>query len=314
MIEKIISLESANPIDFFGTNNSNFEIIKNFFPKIIVNARGTQLSVKGDEKEINIFEKKIKELINHCCKYNSLNPSNLKRIIMEGEDDIKDYEQESIILFGNSGKIIKARTPNQKRLKESSLKNDLMFAIGPAGSGKTYTAIAIAVRALKNKEVRKIVLSRPAVEAGESLGFLPGDMKEKIDPYLQPLYDALNDMIPPKKLEEYIENSVIQIAPLAYMRGRTLNEAFVILDEAQNTTHNQMKMFLTRMGIGTKFVITGDISQIDLKRKSDSGLTHALKILKHIKGIDIIEFNKEDIVRHKLVKDIVEAYSKEENK
>lgn len=314
MIEKIISLESANPIDFFGTNNSNFEIIKNFFPKIIVNARGTQLSVKGDEKEINIFEKKIKELINHCCKYNSLNPSNLKRIIMEGEDDIKDYEQESIILFGNSGKIIKARTPNQKRLKESSLKNDLMFAIGPAGSGKTYTAIAIAVRALKNKEVRKIVLSRPAVEAGESLGFLPGDMKEKIEPYLQPLYDALNDMIPPKKLEEYIENSVIQIAPLAYMRGRTLNEAFVILDEAQNTTHNQMKMFLTRMGIGTKFVITGDISQIDLKRKSDSGLTHALKILKHIKGIDIIEFNKEDIVRHKLVKDIVEAYSKEENK
>lgn len=314
MIEKIISLESANPIDFFGTNNSNFEIIKNFFPKIIVNARGTQLSVKGDEKEINIFEKKIKELINHCCKYNSLNPSNLKRIIMEGEDDIKDYEQESIILFGNSGKSIKARTPNQKRLKESSLKNDLMFAIGPAGSGKTYTAIAIAVRALKNKEVRKIVLSRPAVEAGESLGFLPGDMKEKIDPYLQPLYDALNDMIPPKKLEEYIENSVIQIAPLAYMRGRTLNEAFVILDEAQNTTHNQMKMFLTRMGIGTKFVITGDISQIDLKRKSDSGLTHALKILKHIKGIDIIEFNKEDIVRHKLVKDIVEAYSKEENK
>lgn len=241
-----------------------------------------------------------------------LTVANLKRIILEDHVVADPEDTESVILYGNAGKAIRARTSNQRKLVELARTNDLLFATGPAGSGKTYTAIALAVRALRNREVKRIVLSRPAVEAGENLGFLPGDMKEKVDPYLQPLYDALSDMIPPKKLEEYLESEIIQIAPLAYMRGRTLNDSFVILDEAQNTTRNQLKMFLTRMGISAKFVITGDMSQIDLPRRGDSGLIHAFKILKDIKGIAFVEFNSDDIVRHRLVKDIVKAYNEEQ--
>ncbi len=241
-----------------------------------------------------------------------LTVANLKRIILEDNQVTDPEDAESVILFGHAGKAIRARTTNQRTLIELARANDLLFATGPAGSGKTYTAIALAVKALRNREVKRIVLSRPAVEAGENLGFLPGDMKEKVDPYLQPLYDALSDMIPPKKLEEYLESEIIQIAPLAYMRGRTLNDSFVILDEAQNTTRNQLKMFLTRMGVSAKFVITGDMSQIDLPRRNDSGLIHAFKILKDIKGIAFVEFNSDDIVRHRLVKDIVKAYQKED--
>ena len=243
-----------------------------------------------------------------------LTVANLKRILLE--DNVLENPEDlaSVILFGNSGKAIRARTPNQRKLVELARDNDLLFATGPAGSGKTYTAIALAVKALRNREVKRIILSRPAVEAGESLGFLPGDLKEKVDPYLQPLYDALSDMIPPKKLEDYLATDIIQIAPLAYMRGRTLNDAFVILDEAQNTTRNQLKMFLTRMGVSAKFVITGDMSQIDLPRKSDSGLTHAFKILHKIRGIAFVEFDAGDIIRHRLVKEIVKAYEKEGEK
>ena len=249
----------------------------------------------------------------HYHRYNMLTVANLKRIILEDNLVADPEDADSVILYGNAGKAIRARTVNQRKLVEFARTNDLLFATGPAGSGKTYTAIALAVRALRNREVKRIVLSRPAVEAGESLGFLPGDMKEKVDPYLQPLYDALSDMIPPKKLEEYLESEVIQIAPLAYMRGRTLNDSFVILDEAQNTTRNQLKIFLTRMGVSAKFVITGDMSQIDLPRRSDSGLAHAFNILKDIKGIAFVEFSSEDIVRHRLVKEIVKAYNEEKD-
>ena len=275
---------------------------------------------KGEEKEvetilpthIEILNTKIIALLEHYHRYNMLTVANLKRIILEDHVVADPEDTESVILYGNAGKAIRARTSNQRKLVELAKTNDLLFATGPAGSGKTYTAIALAVRALRNREVKRIVLSRPAVEAGENLGFLPGDMKEKVDPYLQPLYDALSDMIPPKKLEEYLESEIIQIAPLAYMRGRTLNDSFVILDEAQNTTRNQLKMFLTRMGISAKFVITGDMSQIDLPRRGDSGLIHAFKILKDIKGIAFVEFNSDDIVRHRLVKDIVKAYNEEQ--
>lgn len=314
MIEKRISIGNIDPIDFYGVNNSKFNILKDYFPKLKVVARGDEIILQGDESDIEILSSKIEALLEHYHRYNMLTVANLKRIILE-DNIVEDPEDaESVILFGNSGKAIRARTPNQRKLIDLARNNDLLFATGPAGSGKTYTAIALAVKALRNKEVKRIVLSRPAVEAGESLGFLPGDMKEKVDPYLQPLYDALSDMIPPKKLEEYLETEVIEIAPLAYMRGRTLNDSFVILDEAQNTTRNQLKMFLTRMGVSAKFVVTGDMSQIDLPRKGDSGLTHAFKILKDIKGIAFVEFSYEDIVRHRLVKDIVRAYGDEEEK
>ena len=267
---------------------------------------------QGEINDIEILNTKIIALLEHYHRYNMLTVANLKRIILEDHVVADPEDTESVILYGNAGKAIRARTSNQRKLVELARTNDLLFATGPAGSGKTYTAIALAVRALRNREVKRIVLSRPAVEAGENLGFLPGDMKEKVDPYLQPLYDALSDMIPPKKLEEYLESEIIQIAPLAYMRGRTLNDSFVILDEAQNTTRNQLKMFLTRMGISAKFVITGDMSQIDLPRRGDSGLIHAFKILKDIKGIAFVEFNSDDIVRHRLVKDIVKAYNEEQ--
>jgi phosphate starvation-inducible PhoH-like protein len=306
MIEKIILIENADPVIFYGANNANIHLIKDLFPKIKIIARGNAIKVIGEESEIACFEEIILSLEKYCTKHNSLS----EEVII---DHIKgkaptESKQNHLIIYGINGKPIIARTPNQKKLVKDFESHDLLFAIGPAGSGKTYTAIALAVRALKNKEIRKIILSRPAVEAGEKLGFLPGDMKEKIDPYLQPLYDALQDMIPNSKLKDFLENGTIQIAPLAFMRGRTLNDAFIILDEAQNTTTQQIKMFLTRMGLNSKIVVTGDMSQIDLPPHQRSGLVEALQILKDVKGIAKIEFNVKDIVRHKLVSQIVEAY------
>ena len=315
MIEKSISLGVIDPLEFYGINNSKLVILKEMFPKLKIVGRGNEIFASGEEKTLDLFEKKVNLLIQHYNQYNVLTLSNIKRIVLENTPEIQDPDDpKSVILFGNSGKIIRARTANQRKLVEKSAKNDMVFAVGPAGSGKTYTAIALAVKALRNSEVKKIILSRPAVEAGENLGFLPGDLKEKIDPYLQPLYDALLDMIPPRKLADYLEAEIIQIAPLAYMRGRTLNEAFVILDEAQNTTTKQLKMFLTRMGTSGKFMITGDITQIDLPRKQQSGLIQAFRILKDIKGIAMVEFDKSDIIRHRLVKEIVSAYEIEDER
>ena len=314
MIEKRISIGNIDPVDFYGVNNSKFNLLKAYFPKLKITARGDELILQGEINDIELLSNKVNALLEHYHRYNMLTVANLKRIILEDNVIADPEDAESVILFGNAGKAIRARTPNQQKLVELAKTNDLLFAIGPAGSGKTYTAIALAVKARRNREIKRIVLSRPAVEAGESLGFLPGDMKEKVDPYLQPLYDALSDMIPPKKLEEYLESEVIQIAPLAYMRGRTLNDSFVLLDEAQNTTRNQLKMFLTRMGVSAKFVITGDMSQIDLPKRSESGLIHAFEILKDIKGIAFVEFDSKDIVRHRLVKEIVKAYGQEEKR
>ncbi|GHT11319.1 phosphate starvation protein PhoH [Bacteroidia bacterium] len=315
MIERIIILDGADPVIFFGTNNSNMQLIKSLYPKLRIVARGNVIKVIGDELELAGFEEKIREMEKHCLEFNLLNEEAIIRIV-KSKNDLSNVspKQENLIIYGMNGRPIQARTENQQKLVEAYNDNDMLFAIGPAGSGKTYTAIALAVKALKNKEVKKIILSRPAVEAGEKLGFLPGDMKDKIDPYLQPLYDALEDMIPVAKLKEYIENKVIQIAPLAFMRGRTLNDAVIILDEAQNTSIQQIKMFLTRMGMNAKMIITGDITQIDLPPSQTSGLIHALRVLKHIPGIAQIEFNKKDIVRHKLVQRIVEAYEKENKK
>ncbi len=312
MIERVIILDGADPVIFFGTNNSNIQLIKSLYPKLRIVARGNVMKVIGDELELVAFEEKIRELEKHTQEYNLLNEEIILKIIKGGNENGSMPKQDNLIIYGMNGKPIIARTENQQKLVEAFDKNDMLFAIGPAGSGKTYTAIALAVKALKNKEVRKIILSRPAVEAGEKLGFLPGDMKEKIDPYLQPLYDALEDMIPVAKLKEHLENKVIQIAPLAFMRGRTLSDAVIILDEAQNTTTHQIKMFLTRMGMNAKMIITGDITQIDLPPSQTSGLIHAMHILKHVPGIGHIEFNKKDIVRHKLVQRIVEAYEKHE--
>ncbi|MDR1756387.1 MAG: PhoH family protein [Culturomica sp.] len=311
MTERRISIGNIDPIDFYGINNSKFNLLKEYFPKLKLIARGDEIILQGEEKEIELLAVKLDALLEHYHRYNMLTVANLKRIILEDHQVEDPEDPDSVILFGNSGKAIRARTANQRKLVELAGSNDLLFATGPAGSGKTYTAIALAVRALRNREVKRIILSRPAVEAGENLGFLPGDLKEKVDPYLQPLYDALADMIPPKKLEDYLATDIIQIAPLAYMRGRTLNDAFVILDEAQNTTRNQLKMFLTRMGVSAKFVVTGDMSQIDLPRKSDSGLIHAFRILHGIPGIALVEFDESDIIRHKLVKAIVKAYDRE---
>lgn len=311
-MDKQIILEGIDPLEFFGINNTKIDLIASFFPKIKIIARGNSLTIQGEDTEIKIFEKKFAFILDHYVQFNILTPDIIREILSSGISALEEngLADKDIIVFGNNGKPVRARTPNQRVLLDESMKNDLLFAIGPAGTGKTYTAIALAVRALKNKEIKKIILSRPAVEAGENLGFLPGDLKEKIDPYLQPLYDALQDMIPAKKLEEFVKDGTIQIAPLAFMRGRTLSNAFVILDEAQNTTVNQLKMFLTRMGLNAKFIVTGDVTQIDLPRKSQSGLIHALKILNKIKSISVIEFDKKDIVRHRLVRDIVDAYEK----
>ena len=312
MIERIYILESVDPVIFYGVNNSNMQLIKTLFPKLRIVARGNVMKVIGDEDESELFLKKIREVEKYCEEFNSLSEDVILDIIKgKGPTVVK---QENLIIHGMNGKPITARTENQQLLVKAFENNDLVFATGPAGSGKTFVALALAVKALKNKEVRKIILSRPAVEAGEKLGFLPGEMKDKLDPYLQPLYDALQDMIPAAKLKEYMENNVIQIAPLAFMRGRTLNDAVIILDEAQNTTTHQIKMFLTRLGMNAKMIVTGDVTQIDLPPSTTSGLIQAMQILKGVNGIGKIEFTKKDIVRHKLVQRIVEAYDKFDDK
>jgi phosphate starvation-inducible PhoH-like protein len=310
MIEKTIYLEGIDPLTFYGTNNKNLDKLKSSFPKLRIIARGVEMKVIGDHSGIGRFEDDIDRLLEFVQQKNQLSEEDIENILTKkaGIGTATDLKDEEIIVYGNQGKAIQAKTVNQKRLIFEYGQNDLIFAIGPAGTGKTYTAIALAVRALKNKEVKRVILTRPAVEAGEKLGFLPGDLKQKLDPYLQPLYDALGDMIPHKKLESYIEEGIVEIAPLAYMRGRTLGDAFVILDEGQNTTVNQLKMFLTRMGKNAKFIVTGDITQIDLPERRLSGLIMALKLLSGIKGISVIEFDTRDIVRHRLVKHIVHAY------
>ena len=312
MIEKHIVLEDIDPVIFYGVNNANMQMIQALYPKLRIVARGNVIKVMGDEEEMCAFEESILALEKYCAQYNSLKEEVILDIVKGRKPQVE--KTGDTIVFSVTGKPIVPRSPNQLKLVQEYEKNDMLFAIGTARSGNTYTAIALAVRSLKNKEIKKIILSRPAVEAGEKLGFLPGDMKDKIDPYLQPLYDALQDMIPAAKLKEYMELNVIQIAPLAFMRGRTLNDAVVILDEAQNTTTQQIKMFLTRMGMNTKMIVTGDMTQIDLPSSQTSGLVQALKILKGVKGISFIELNKKDIVRHKLVTRIVDAYEKFEEK
>jgi len=313
MIEKVVYLEGVDPQVFYGSGNRNLDKLKSFFPKLKVVGRDYELKVLGDPSEINRFEGDVDKLLDFVQQRNQLSVDDVEKIILQEDDSLRHFNEkdEDVLIFGNDGRIVKARSINQKKLVEEYRINDLIFAIGPAGSGKTYTAIALAVRALRNKEVKRIILTRPAVEAGEKLGFLPGDMKQKLDPYLQPLYDALRDMIAPKKLEGYTEEGIIEIAPLAYMRGRTLGDAVVILDEGQNTTVSQLKMFLTRMGKNAKFIVTGDITQIDLPERQQSGLLKAISLLKEIKGISIIEFDKGDIIRHRLVRHIVNAYEKE---
>ncbi len=306
MIERHIIIDNVDPVVFYGVNNSNIQLIRNLFPKLRMAARGSVITVIGDEHETQKFENDIKQLEEYCATYNTL-PEDVILDTIKGLPP-KELKMNDVIIYGVNGKPIKGRTPNQQLMVKTFNENDLTFALGPAGTGKTYLAVALAVRALKNREVRKIILSRPAVEAGEKLGFLPGDMRDKIDPYLQPLYDALEDMIPGAKLKEYMDTNVIQIAPLAFMRGRTLNDAIIVLDEAQNTTTHQIKMFLTRLGMGSKMVVTGDVTQIDLPRSVTSGLIQALKVLDGVKGIGKIEFGKKDIVRHQLVQRIVEAY------
>lgn len=310
MIERIIIIDQVDPQTFYGVNNSNISLIRNLFPKLRMAARGNVIKVIGEDGETAEFEKKIHEIEAYASKYNKLTEEAILDIV-RGESP-KEVNSEGVIIYGQNGKPIAPRNANQARMVKSFLENDLTFALGPAGTGKTYIAIALAVKALKNKQCRKIILSRPAVEAGEKLGFLPGDMKDKIDPYLQPLYDALEDMLPAQKLKEYMEAETIQIAPLAFMRGRTLNDAVIILDEAQNTTRHQMKMFLTRLGMNGKMIITGDTTQIDLPRTVQSGLLQALRILKGVKGIGRIEYEKKDIVRHPLVQRIVDAYEHRE--
>ena len=318
MIERHIILEGLDPVGFYGANNTHLQMLKRLHPKLRIVARDNVIKAIGDEEELERFNKVVELLIEYCVKYNSLNEEAIIDAVNGKKGD--KGNDSNVIVYNINGKPIYPRSENQCRLVEEFKKNDMLFAVGPAGTGKTYTAIALAVRALKNKEIRKIILSRPAVEAGEKLGFLPGDMRDKIDPYLQPLYDALEDMIPMAKLKEFMEMNVIQIAPLAFMRGRTLNDAIVILDEAQNTTPQQIKMFLTRMGNNTKMIITGDLTQIDLPQHQNSGLLHATRILKDVKGIGFVNLNKKDIVRHKLVTRIVDAYEsyekalREENK
>ncbi|SNR15337.1 PhoH family protein [Tenacibaculum jejuense] len=311
MNERVIELTEINPKEFFGAQNSTISLLKNYFPKIKIVARGNKLKVYGDPEILDEFEIRLERLIKYFNKYNKLDENSIERILTSNgkeEEERKFGDKSDILVHGVSGKIIKPQTENQRKMVQLMKENDLLFAVGPAGTGKTYTAVALAVKALKEKDVRRIILTRPAVESGENLGFLPGDLKEKLDPYMQPLYDGLRDMIPSEKLQAYIENGTIQIAPLAFMRGRTLDNAFVILDEAQNTTHAQMKMFLTRMGKNAKFVITGDPGQIDLPRKQVSGLKEALLALKSIEGVGQIFLDDKDVVRHRLVKKIIKAY------
>lgn len=315
MAERIIYLDDIDPALFFGPGNIYLDKIVSFFPKIKIIARGNELKCIGEEEDLAVFTGKIGELLAYYTRYNRINEEDIEKYLFDPAHmkSASDGDFEQVLIFGTNGKPIRARTVNQLKLVNDYRTNDLLIAEGPAGTGKTYTAIALAVKALKNQEVRKIILTRPAVEAGERLGFLPGDMKEKLDPYLQPLYDALHDMIPSRKLEVWIEDGTVQIAPLAFMRGRTLENAFVILDEAQNASISQLKMFLTRMGVSSKFVLTGDTTQIDLPKKSDSGLLQAIKILGNIEGVSVIRFDETDIVRHKLVRHIVRAYHESEN-
>ena len=308
MIEKVIVLDQVDPVIFYGVNNSNILLLKTLYPKLRFAARGRAIKIYGDEEDIQIFETFLGRLVNYCSNYNKLNEEAILDFY-NGEGP-QEKKQDHLIIYGVNGRPITARTSNQKALVDAFSKNDLVFALGPAGSGKTYVAIALAVKALKNKEIRRIILSRPAVEAGEKLGFLPGEMKDKLDPYLQPLYDALEDMIPAAKLREYLETNVIQIAPLAYMRGRTLSDAVIILDEAQNTTAPQIKMFLTRLGLGARMIVTGDMSQVDLPRNVQSGYVQAQRIPKGIPGIATIELDRHDLVRHRLVQKIVDAYDR----
>ncbi|PNQ72582.1 phosphate starvation-inducible protein PhoH [Hanstruepera neustonica] len=316
MNEIIIELEEVSPKDFFGAQNTNITLLKKHFPKLKIVARGTKIKAYGDEDQLEEFDKRFTMLMEHYIKYNKLDENVIERVLTSNskEDYTTNDASGEVIVHGVSGRLIKAQTTNQRKLVESMRKNDMVFAIGPAGTGKTYTGVALAVQALKNKEVKRIILTRPAVEAGENLGFLPGDLKEKLDPYMQPLYDALRDMIAPEKLAHYIENGTIQIAPLAFMRGRTLDNAFVILDEGQNTTHAQMKMFLTRMGKNAKFLLTGDPGQIDLPRRTISGLKEALLILKNVEGVGMVFLDDKDVIRHKLVKKVIEAYKSIENR
>ena len=316
MNELIIELTDITPKEFFGTQNNNIELIKTYFPKLKIVARGTKITAFGDDELLAEFDKRMAMMLSQFQKFNKLDDNMIERVLTSESQE--DYESSNrsgdVLVHGVNGRQIKAQTANQRKLVDSVQKNDMVFAIGPAGTGKTYTGVALAVKALKNKEVKRIILTRPAVEAGENLGFLPGDLKEKLDPYMQPLYDALRDMIPHEKLESYIENGTIQIAPLAFMRGRTLDHAFVILDEGQNTTHAQMKMFLTRMGKDAKFLLTGDPGQIDLPRRTISGLKEALLILKDIEGVGMIFLDDKDVIRHKLVKKVIEAYKHIENR
>lgn len=311
MQERKFEIEEINPLELFGINNSKLKLIKKYFASLKIVARGNVLIVQGEEEVIDTFESKLNQLIKHIEKYNGLTENNIDNVMIEDPVEMLSGDGSEIIIHGVGGNKIKARTFNQRKLVEAVNTKDMVFAVGPAGTGKTYTAVACAVRALKSKQVRRIILTRPAVEAGENLGFLPGDMKEKLDPYMMPLYDALRDMIPPEKLMDFMELGVVEIAPLAFMRGRTLDKAFVILDEAQNTTVNQMRMFLTRMGKNANFIITGDISQIDLPSKQKSGLTYAMDKLSHIEDIGVVRLNKNDVIRHKLVKQIIEAFDEE---
>lgn len=319
MVNKEIIIEHIEPAELLGVNNKYLKMAQQHYPKLKIVSRGQQLFVSGDLKEIEVFENKLEEITKHIKKHGVLNQSQLENmlgkedavIVDDTSVDTNGINESDVILYGNGGKVIRAKTPNQRKMMQAVNENDILFAIGPAGTGKTYTAVALAVRALKNKEIKRIILTRPAVEAGESLGFLPGDLKEKIDPYLRPLYDALDDMIQQEKLKQHIENRVIEIAPMAFMRGRTLDNAYVILDEAQNATDLQLKMFLTRMGPHAKFIVTGDLTQIDLPKKQQSGLVRATKILEGIKGITFAYLTYEDVVRHKLVKDIIKAYDRE---
>jgi phosphate starvation-inducible PhoH-like protein len=314
MSEKIISIESYHPLDIFGVNDQNLEIIRDAFPKLKIVVRDNTVKAFGEESDLLDFEEKFRSLLLHFEKFNRLTKEDIRMLLEAANGDAAlqaEGHNAEVLVHGRNGMLVRARTPNQRRMVEACDRNDLLFAIGPAGTGKTYTAVALAVRALKNKEVQRIILTRPAVEAGENLGFLPGDLKEKLDPYLQPLYDALRDMLPTQKLLSFLEDSTIEIAPLAFMRGRTLNNAFAILDEAQNTTPSQLKMFLTRMGASAKFIVTGDITQVDLPKNQVSGLIHVQSVLNDIPGIDFIYLDENDIIRHKLVSRIIRAYSKE---
>jgi len=312
--EKVIKIESIDPKDFFGPQNKNIKVLKSNFPNLKIVARGSQIKAYGKSEDLSELEIRINKIINYFLKYNIISDNEIETLITKSDTELEtSAESHKPILHGVSGKIIKARTLNQRKIIDSVTNNDMVFAIGPAGTGKTYTGIALAVKALKNKNVKRIILTRPAIEAGENLGFLPGDLKEKLDPYMQPLYDSLKDMIPSEKLKKYMEDEVIQIAPLAFMRGRTLDNAFVILDEGQNTTHSQMKMFLTRMGKNAKFIITGDPGQVDLPRNAISGIKEAILILKNTQGVGIVHLDESDVIRNKLVKKIVHAYKNIEN-